>query len=119
MDYGLDQLSDGQRALIVLYSLILLTGDRRVSLFIDAPDNYLSLREIQPWMTCAIDQCGESLEQIIVISHHPITIDLMAGAHGRWFFSRRRDGPVRVSSEPKTDSGVLSISETIARGLQG
>jgi AAA15 family ATPase/GTPase len=53
IDYGLDQLSDGQRALIALYSLIMLTEDRHVSLFIDEPDNYLSLREIQPWLAAA------------------------------------------------------------------
>ena len=58
VEYGFDQLSDGQRALIVLYSLIRLTNDRRVSLFIDEPDNYLSLREIQPWLAHAIEECG-------------------------------------------------------------
>ena len=117
LEYGLDQLSDGQRALIALYSLIVLTDDRRVSLFIDEPDNYVALREIQPWLAQAIDRCGDSLEQIVVVSHHPTTIDHMAGAHGRWFF-REGDGPVRVSDEPKAASGGLSISETIARGLQ-
>ena len=115
--YGLDQLSDGQRALIVLYSLIVLTDDRRVSLFIDEPDNYLALREVQPWLAEAVARCGESLEQIVVVSHHPTTIDYMAGAHGRWFF-REGDGPVRVTDEPKPAGGGLSISETIARGWQ-
>jgi predicted ATPase len=117
VDYGLDQLSDGQRALIVLYSLILLTDDRRVSLFIDEPDNYLSLREIQPWLAQAVASCGESLEQIIVVSHHPVTIDYMAGAHGRWFF-RDGDGPVRVGEEPRAPSDGLTLSETIVRGWE-
>ena len=117
VDYGLDQLSDGQRALIALYSLILLTDDRRVSLFIDEPDNYLSLREIQPWLVQADERCGTSLEQVIIVSHHPVTIDYMAGARGRWFF-RDGDGPVRVSEEPKAAVDGLSISETIARGWE-
>ena len=60
--YGFDQISDGQRALIILYSLILLPGERRTSLFIDEPDNYLALREIQPWLAHAVECCGESLE---------------------------------------------------------
>ncbi len=115
IDYGLDQLSDGQRALIALYSLTMLTDDRRVSLFIDEPDNYLALREIQPWLAQAMERCGESLEQIVVVSHHPVTIDYMAGAHGRWFF-RDGDGPARVSDQPKAAVDGLSISETIARG---
>ena len=116
VEYGFDQLSDGQRALIVLYSLIRLANDR-VSLFIDEPDNYLSLREIQPWLAHAIEECGQSVEQIVVVSHHPVTIDYMAGAQGRWF-SRDGDGPVRISDEPRTESGGLSISESIARGWQ-
>ena len=116
VEYGFDQLSDGQRALIVLYSLILL-ADHRVSLFIDEPDNYLSLREIKPWLAHATEECGEAVEQIIIVSHHPVTIDHMAGAQGRWF-SRQGDGPVRVNDEPQTESGGLSISETIIRGYQ-
>ena len=116
VEYGFDQLSDGQRALIVLYSLTML-ADHGVALFIDEPDNYLSLREIKPWLTHATEDCGEAVEQIIVVSHHPVTVDLMAGAQGRWF-SRQGDGPVRVSEEPKAESGGLSISETIVRGYQ-
>ena len=117
VDYGLDQISDGQRAMIALYSLIVLTDDRRASLFIDEPDNYVALREIQPWLAEAVAHCGDSLEQIVVVSHHPTTIDYMAGAHGRWFY-RDGEGPVRVTDEPQHASGKLSISETIARGWQ-
>lgn len=114
-DYGFDQLSDGQRALIALYSLIILVEDRRASLFIDEPDNYLSLREIQPWLAQANERCGTSLEQVVVVSHHPVIIDYMAGAHGRWFY-RDGDGPVRVSKEPRDTVDGLTISEMIARG---
>ena len=112
--YGFDQLSDGQRALIAMYSLIYLAADRRVSLFIDEPDNYLALGEIQPWLGAAIERVGESLGQVVVASHHPVIIDYMAGASGRWFF-RDRDGPVRVSKEPKDTVDGLPLSEIIAR----
>jgi len=112
--YGFDQLSDGQRALIALYSLIHLSSDRRVSLFVDEPENYLSLGEIQPWLAEAAERTGESLGQLVVASHHPVIIDYMAGANGRWFF-RDGDGPVRVSKEPKNIVDGLSLSETIAR----
>ena len=112
--YGFDQLSDGQRALIALYSLIHLSSDRRVSLFVDEPENYLALGEIQPWLAEAAERTGESLGQLVVASHHPVIIDYMAGANGRWFF-RDGDGPVRVSKEPKNTVDGLSLSETIAR----
>ena len=112
--YGFDQLSDGQRALIAMYSLTHLSSDRQVSLFIDEPDNYLALGQIQPWLAEAVERTGESLGQVVVASHHPVTIDYMAGANGRWFF-REGDGPVRVSREPKNTVDGLSLSETIAR----
>lgn len=112
--YGFDQLSDGQRAMIAMYSLTHLTSDRRVSLFVDEPDNYLALGEIQPWLAEAVEQVGESLGQVVVASHHPVTIDYMAGACGRWFF-RDGDGPVRVSKEPKNVVDGLSLSQTVAR----
>ena len=112
--YGFDQLSDGQRALIAMYSLIHLSTDRRVSLFIDEPNNYLALGEIQPWLAEAVERVGDSLGQVVVASHHPVTIDYMAGANGRWFF-RDGDGPVRVSKEPKNIVDGLSLSEIIAR----
>ena len=115
-DYRFGDLSDGQRALIALYSLIFLPN-RRISLFIDEPDNYLALREIQPWAAAVMERCGESLEQLVVISHHPVMIDYLAGTVGKWF-SRQQDGPVRVSDEPETLVDGLSLSETITRGWQ-
>ena len=121
--YNFDQLSDGQRSLVALYSLLHLVDDGdpaggcRRSLFIDEPDNYLSLREVQPWLAQAVDACGETLEQAVIISHHPNTIDYLAGARGRWF-SRDGEGPVRVGNEPKTSTGGLPLSEAIARGWE-
>ena len=113
-DYRFGDLSDGQRALIALYSLVFLSN-RRISLFIDEPDNYLALREIQPWAAAVADRCGESLEQLVVISHHPVMIDYLAGSNGKWF-SRQEDGPIRVSDQPERVVDGLSLSETISRG---
>ena len=121
--YNFDQLSDGQRSLVALYSLLHLVDDGRLaegcrrSLFIDEPDNYLSLREVQPWLAQAVDACGETLEQAVIISHHPKTIDYLAGAKGRWF-SRDGEGPVRVGNEPRASTDGLPLSEAIARGWE-
>lgn len=112
--YGFNQLSDGQRALIALYSLLVLPGDRKISLFIDEPDAYLSLREVQPWISQVLDACGETLEQAVLVSHHPITIDYLAGTRARWL-SRDADGPVRVSDESGLPDQALPISQLIAR----
>ena len=121
--YSFSQLSDGQRFLVALYSLLHLVEDdhlaegHRRSLFIDEPDNYLSLREVQPWLAQVVDACGEALEQAVIISHHPMTIDYLAGAKGRWF-SRDGEGPARVGNKPKSNTGDLSLSEAIARGWE-
>ena len=113
--YALDQLSDGQRSLIALYCLVFLSNGGRTSLFLDEPDNYLALREIQPWLATVAEHCGDTLEQAVVVSHHPVTIDYMAGAKGRWFY-RDANGPVRVSNEPERTVDGISLSETVARG---
>ena len=113
--YGFHQLSDGQRNLIAMYSLLYLTGDRKVSLFIDKPDYYLSLREVQPWVTSASEAVGDTLEQVVLISHHPVTIDYLASGNAKWFY-RDTEGPVRVSDQPEASNGALAVSESIARG---
>ncbi len=113
--YGFTQLSDGQRTLIALYCLIFLSKERRTSLFLDEPDNYLALREIQPWLAAVAEHCGDTLDQAVLVSHHPTTIDYMAGAKGRWFY-RDANGPVRVSNEPERKVDGISLSETVARG---
>ena len=113
--YAFHQLSDGQRSLIALYSLLFLAGDEKMSLFVDEPENYLSLREVQPWVVSASDALGETLEQVAIISHHPVTIDYLADGNAKWFY-RDGEGPVRIADEPEASSDVLAVSELIARG---
>ena len=115
--HGFHQLSDGQRALIALYSLLILSSGRRASIFLDEPDNYLALSEVHPWLAEAVDACGDSIEQLVVASHHPVTIDYMAGASGLWF-TREATGPARVSDQPANSVDGLSVSETVARGWE-
>ena len=116
--YGFDQLSDGQRALIGLYALLRLTdqGSHRWSLFVDEPDNYLSLREVQPWMAAVAAACGDTLEQAIIITHHPVTIDYL-GTKARWFF-RDDDGPTRVKTDPPPRAEPTTLSEIVANGWE-
>ena len=116
--YRLGQLSDGQRALIALYCLLRFCGDgtARASLFVDQPDSYISLREVQPWVVALSEALGDTLEQAVVISHHPVTIDDLGGK-ARWFF-REDDGPARVKHEPPSSSGPASYSDVVARGWE-
>ena len=73
-----DRLSDGQRALIVLYAFI-LGGDSHRLLLLDEPDNYVTLPEIQPLLAEMKDEAGDEAPQIALSSHHPGAIDFLAG----------------------------------------
>ncbi len=113
-------LSDGQKMLVALYALLWFSTlqEQGYSLFIDEPDNFLALREIQPWLSTLVDECGDTIEQAVLISHHPGMIDYLGGdGYGQWFM-RDGTGSVRVSDKPKQIIKGLSLSETIARGWE-
>jgi ABC-type molybdenum transport system ATPase subunit/photorepair protein PhrA len=110
-----DELSDGQRALAVLYHVVLnFELVRRPTLF-DEPDNYVALRELQPWLQKLSSCVEESGTQAFVISHNPEVIDYLA-ADAAWLFWRDEGGPVRVRPLPVDRESGLKPSEQLARG---
>jgi predicted ATPase len=110
-----DALSDGQRALIILYTLLIAHDGGPQVLLIDEPENYVGLAEIQPWLVELDDALGDE-GQLFVISHHPEAIDFLAAEHPI-LFERPDGGPVRLRKTVfERDSG-LKASEQIARGL--
>ena len=110
--YRFDKLSDGQRALIVLH-LLLFGGDPASTLFLDEPDNCITLPELQPWLAELEDGCGDTLPQTILISHHPEAIDFL------------QDKAVWLGREPERHTRILEVknntmlkvSELYAQGL--
>jgi len=48
----------------------------------DEPDNFLSLREIQPWLMTFADTIEESGGRVLIISHHPEIINQWAPKSG-------------------------------------
>ena len=114
----LDELSDGQRALIVLYGLVYLAHRQDAVLFLDEPDNYLALREIQPWLVTLEDAVGESVRQTVICSHNPEIIDYL-GADCGVFLTRNETGRVAVAKPELNDTiEGLKLSEIIARGWE-
>lgn len=111
--YRFHELSDGQRALIVLYSLIYFSRGQNYTLCIDEPENFVSLPEIQPWLSTLYDFCLDGELQALLISHHPEYINYLADSAGLWF-ERKQDSPVRVS--PVSNENGLDIAELVARG---
>ena len=120
--YTFDQLSDGQRALVVLYSLVFATvpdsgppgasGSVPRTLFLDEPDNYVTLPELQPWLAELEDGAGDTLPQVVLISHHPEAIDFLADS--TVWLAREPESHTRII-EPRNDTG-LRMSEIYARG---
>ncbi|MHC5938321.1 AAA family ATPase [Nostoc sp.] len=116
--YYFNELSDGQKVLIALYTLIYCTQSEDYTLCIDEPENFLALPEIQPWIIKLYDLCSDRKIQALLISHHPVLINyLLASPIGYWF-ERRSNAPVRVKpiSNEETENSGLPISELIARG---
>ena len=116
IDYSFWELSDGQRMLIALYTLIYCTQSDDYTLCIDEPENFLALPEIQPWLIKLYDLCSDEKTQALLISHHPELIDyLLASPVGYWF-DRQSNTPVRVKRIGSDNDTGLPISELIARG---
>jgi len=108
-----DELSDGQRVLICLYALLNFVVDGHTCIFLDEPENYIAPPEIQPWLMELRDRIEDRGGQVVLISHHPETIDYLAPEVGL-VFERAGPGPVRVRSY-RPDQSLLP-SEQIARG---
>ena len=114
----LDEISDGQRALVALYSLIHLAAGQGYTLFLDEPDNYVALAEIQPWLIELADACGDKVPQGVLCSHHPELIDYLGPDRGV-LLNTENSGVTRARALAETDvGGGLKLSETIARGWQ-
>lgn len=114
--FRFDELSDGQRALIALYVLRYRIAGPGMSFLCDEPDNYVALREVQPWLLEVMDLAlRQSGPQVWLISHHPEVLDLLAAEYG-WRFFRSVNGPTRV--ERFAPAAGLGAAETVARGWE-
>jgi hypothetical protein len=111
------ELSDGQRCLICLYTILHFVLAKGSTVILDEPDNFLTLREIQPWLMRATDVIDEGQGQLIVISHHPEFINQWAPSGGVEFV-RDGMGPVRVEKFKGDPQSPLSPAELIARGWE-
>ena len=112
-----DELSDGHRALVVLYALLHLRPESGgVTLFLDEPDNFLALSEIQPWLLELIDLCDKTPSQAVVCSHHPELIDYLGPDSGVLLV---RQSSTAITAQPLSelsDGDGLKLSEQLARG---
>ncbi len=104
-------------ALSVYMRFFIFVLSKGNTVIFDEPDNFIALREIQPWLTAAESVIEDNEAQLFVISHHPEFINQWASDHGIQFV---REGvvPVRVR-EFSVESGItLSPAELVARGWE-
>lgn len=108
------ELSEGQRVMFLLYVALhtRLAGNRTVAM--DEPDNFVSLDEIQPFLMAAMERAlGTDGPQLLVISHHPESLNQLAPSYGHVLF-RENGGPTRI--KPFQADEALPPSEWVARG---
>jgi predicted ATPase len=117
VSFSLTELSEGQRCLICLYAILHFVLAKGNTVILDEPDNFVSLREIQPWLMAATDAVDGGNGQLLLISHHPEIIDQWAAECGVRFV---RDGiaPVRVEEFRFVPEAGLSPAEVVARGWE-
>ncbi len=113
--FRLHQLSEGQRALIALYMLVYCVPERVSSLFIDEPENFLGLPEIQPWLDAAYDWAAENAHQAVLISHHPLVINHLLKERGIWLDRRDAIGFSEAHRIGTPDTG-MTIADIVERG---
>jgi predicted ATPase len=113
----LGHLSTGQRALVALYTMLHAAVGPDMTLCIDEPDNYVALREIQPWLIELTDKVRDTGGQCLLISHHPELINDLAADCGMRFF-RESGGPVRIQPFEWTEDGAIRPAEVVARGWE-
>jgi predicted ATPase len=82
-EIGWDKLSEGQRLLVALYGVLRFAFEHAGLIALDEIENYVAPAEIQPWLRAAADVAAEGNRQLIVISHHPESIDYLA-ADAAW-----------------------------------
>lgn len=117
MSYLLEELSEGQRCLLGLYAILYFLLGEAGTVFLDEPDNFVSLREIQPWLNAADELLDTAGSQLVLISHHPEILNQWAPNFGIVFF-REPNGPARTKRFPNSYEGALAPSDIIARGWE-
>lgn len=119
-EFTFGELSDGQRVLITLHTLLSVVQGQSdgYTLCLDEPENFVALPEIQPWLVNLYDACNSTPEraQALLISHNPEIINyLLASPIGYWL-ERQNNGATRVNRIIDQSGAGLPPSELVARG---
>ncbi len=109
---GLEELSEGQRSLLVLHTILHAVAPFASLVFFDEPDNFVARWEIQPWLA-AVRTAMEGRGNLLVISHHPEVIDYLAPDQ-LLFLQRDGEGPTRMRTlEMNRESGIRASERVL------
>ncbi len=111
------ELSEGQRCLVCLYAILHFSIEKGRSVIIDEPDNFIALRELQPWLV-AVDDALAAGGQVLLISHHPEIINQWLPDFGVQFYRDGGVAPIRVKRFEPAVNAVMAPAELIARGWE-
>lgn len=113
-----DALSDGQRALIILYTVLHTVMSGATVLCFDEPDNFVAIGEIQPWLVTLLDALDDPQtgggRQCLLISHSREIIDFL-GHEDALRLVRDESGHVRVHSVARPVG--ITLSDELVRGV--
>lgn len=119
-EIGWAKLSEGQRLLIALYGVLRFAFERAELIALDEIENYVAPNEIQPWLRAVADVAAERGRQLMVISHHPESIDYLA-ADAAWKMWRdpATGCSVIAKLEPDRDAGETAYDLVKQRSADG
>ena len=113
-----DRLSDGQRVLSALYIVLEAAMKPDTTLCIDEPDNFVALREVQPWLLELQERQEDTGAQCLLVSHHPELINYLTPMGETVLFTRDGAGPVRTRPFDWSGPDEVSASAVFARGWE-
>lgn len=118
-EYLLSELSEGQRVLIGLYAVLHFGMRPGSTVCFDEPDNFIALKEVQPWLTRVLDRTEDEAApaQVLIASHHPELLNRMAFKEGL-LFDRPGGRHTRAQSFGDPSGTGLSASELVVRGWE-
>ena len=106
-------LSDGEKMLVSLYMIhAALVKGNIASVFIDEPDNFVSLQELQPWLF-SMSEIMDKRHQAIIISHNAEILDSNP-SRGIVFWRDNHKSPARIG--PLNIPGGMSARDALVRG---
>lgn len=118
-ELGWAMLSDGQRLLIALYGLLRFGFSKATLIVLDECENYVAPAEIQPWLHAVADAAAKRHQQLLVVSHHPESINYLAADAAFRMWRDQNAGHTRIGPlSPDRDAGETAY-DAVKFGLPG